>query len=106
MTDRPRGGGGRRPRQDADPDRSSRSGGYGRRNPPPDETGAEARWYADLVRAGTPVEVTLVSGETHRGTVAEFDEQYLEIAPEDGAPVRIARGTIRHVAESATRSDP
>lgn len=87
---RPRGGG-------------RNSGGRGRRQPPPEQTGREAEFLSALVENGREVEVLLAGDRTVRGVLASFDDDALEIELPTRGLVRVHRREVRALSAGERR---
>jgi len=86
------------------PRRDSRGGGSGpprpgRRVPPPDSTGFEARYLDAALDEGLSLRVRMSDGKAVEGTVREHDREILTIDVKDGGPVMIRKAEIRYVEE-------
>lgn len=82
-------GEGRRPPRSGPP--------YGRRNPPPEETGSEAAYLQHLVKVRQAVTIETLDGGRVHGTLLGFDPTSVEIEQDGGIAVRVRRGSIRYV---------
>ena len=72
----------------------------GRKPPPPEATGLEARYYKERGESEAPIRVVLMDGGTVRGIVRESDREVLVVEPEIGDAVRVRKSGIRYVEES------
>jgi len=80
-------------------DRSSggqRPGG-GHRPPPPDATGGEARYLAELQDACATVVVHLLDGTTVSGVIVRFDADRIELAPARGPELVLRKSDVRYI---------
>jgi hypothetical protein len=78
---------------------AGRRGSHERRPLPPDSTGREAGYFAQLATAGTPLVVQLSSGEAIQGVIASFDRHQIEISRPDGEQRILRRSEIRYLYE-------
>lgn len=67
-----------------------RGGKPGRRTPPPEDTGQEARWMFRYRDRQTPMVVEMRDGEIVRGTIEYYDVDVVKIVPPSG-PGRLLR---------------
>ena len=78
----------------------------GRRTPPPEATGAEARYLLQVKEAATPVVVKLVDGETVRGVIEYYDRDMIKVNRDSGPNVFIRKSSIRYLyEETATEAE-
>lgn len=94
MTPDPRGRG-RKARPRDERRRDDRS--FGRRNPPPEATGAQSGFLDALVKSGRTVVVTQQDGDPVRGSVVEHTDADIAVETEGGGIVRIRHADIRYL---------
>jgi len=70
-----------------------------RRTPPPDATGAEAKYLLQIKESGTPMVVSLTDGETVRGVIEYYDRDMIKINRDTGPNVFIRKSSIRYMYE-------
>ena len=89
----------RPPRRDSR--RSSHSGPprQGRRVPPSDHTGLEARYFEGAINEGVSLRVRMSDGKAVEGRVRENGREILTLDVEGGGPVMIRKAEIRYVEE-------
>jgi hypothetical protein len=87
-----------RTRHGQDADAASRGG---RRVPPPEATGLEARYLASLQATGSPVRIHLCDGTSIEGVVGDHDRELLAVrsATCGGREIAVRKREIRYLEE-------
>ena len=63
---------------------------------PPDSTGLESAHYLKQLNLGTPLAVTLETGEVLLGVLEWYDRSCLRLRRQEGAPVVVMKHAIVH----------
>jgi hypothetical protein len=80
--------------------RGDRKGGPpGRRTPPPEATGLEARYLQYQSKSETKMRIRLRDGQALEGIIRGFDRDVLTVEPAVGEAVTIRKSEIRYVEE-------
>ncbi len=74
-----------------------------RRMPPPESTGAEARYLGELRERKTPVAVEMIDGEVFHGWVEYYDRDMVKINRHSGPNVFVRKKHIRAIHEEPAR---
>lgn len=69
----------------------------GRKMPPPEQTGEEAKFLFQLRDKQTNVTVKLVDGRTFTGTIEYYDRYMIKVVPEEGPGFFIRKTDIRYM---------
>jgi len=87
-------------RSNPNPRRGDRKGGPpGRRTPPPEATGLEARYLQYQSKSETKMRVRLRDGQSLEGIIRGFDRDVLTVEPAVGEAVTIRKSEICYVEE-------